>query len=361
MTALAHGATLVVVSPAGFRDPDAVRDIWLTTHKHRLTILGAVPTVLGAMLNIPIGNSDISSLRYFATGGSALPVEVGRALADLTDKPVFEGYGMTETTSYVTFPAVGGDMCLGSVGIVLPHCRVRVVELDASGDITGDCAVGEIGVVVMKGPSITPGYVQSHHNEGSLLADGWLNSGDLGRFDNEGRLWLTGRAKDLIIRGGHNIDPAVIEETLYQHPAVEMAAAVGKPDGYAGELPVVYIQLRPGAEADATELQAFAREHIPERAATPVNVFLIETMPLTAVGKIFKPALRWAAAETVFAEILAPVAEDSGREVGVSVGSDDVYGAIATVRVGGGRDDTIAARVAELLAPFTLRHKILWD
>ena len=99
----------------------------------------------------------------------------------------------------------------------------------------------------MKGPSVTPGYLEPKYNEGVFTREGWFNSGDLGRFDADGYLWLTGRVKDVIIRGGHNIDPSVIEETLLKHPDVLLAAAVSKPDAYAGELPVAYIQLVSGA------------------------------------------------------------------------------------------------------------------
>ena len=360
MVPLAHGTTLLVLGPSGWRDPAVVRDSWLITHKHRVTIFGGVPTVLGACLNIPVGNADISSIRYFATGGSGLPTEVGRALQKLTGKPVLGGYGMAQTTSYVTFPEREGNPPIGSVGIAMPHCEVKTVELDDNDNIVRDCATDEIGVVVMRGASITPGYVQVQYNDGTLLADGWLNSGDLGRIDADGRLWLTGRAKDLIIRGGHNIDPAVIEETLHQHEAVELAAAVGKPDSYAGELPVAYVQLEPGTSATVDELQDYARAHIPERAANPVYLFLIETMPLTAVGKIFKPALRWDAAKRVYAELLAPLANESGREIAVEIAAHDVHGALATVTVSGDQDAALTERIDALLAPFTLKHAVAW-
>lgn len=357
---LAHATTLLVLGPSGWRDPAVVRDSWLITHKHKVTIFGGVPTVLGACLNIPIGNADISSIRYFATGGSALPTEVGRALQKLTGKPVLEGYGMTETTSYVTFPERDGTPPIGSVGIPMPYCEVKTVELDEAGNITRECETDEIGVVVIRGPSVTPGYVQEQYNEGTLLPDGWLNSGDLGRFDADGRLWLTGRAKDLIIRGGHNIDPAVIEETLHQHEAVELAAAVGKPDSYAGELPVAYVQLKPGQSATVEELQEYARAHIPERAANPVNLFLLESMPLTAVGKIFKPALRWDAAKRVYSELLAPFAAETGRQITVEIGAHDVHGALATVTVSGGRDAALQEKIDGVLAPFVLKHEVVW-
>ncbi len=356
---LAHGTTLVVVSPAGFRDPSTVRDMWRLVEQHRITILGTVPTVFGALLNSPVGETDISSIRHGFTGGAPLPTEVGRALIKTMGKPLLEGYGMTETTSFVTMLPRNGPAAVGSAGMVIPHCKVKAAILDDDGNVLRDCAVDEIGVVLMGGPGVTPGYVQEQYNADALLPGGWLNSGDLGRFDGDGLLWLTGRAKDLIIRGGHNIDPAVIEETLHQHPGVELAAAIGKPDSYAGELPIAYVQLKPGAKTSAEELQAFAREHIPERAANPVNLFLIDVMPQTAVGKIFKPALRWDAIERVFSELLAPVAEAAGAEIIVSAAVSDVHGTLATVSVKDARDrDALAKDIDRVLSPFTIKYQI---
>jgi acyl-CoA synthetase (AMP-forming)/AMP-acid ligase II len=123
-----------------------------------------------------------------------------------------------------------------------------VVKVDANGRYAGDCAVNEIGVVAMHGPGVFSGYLSESHNRGAFVEPGWVNSGDLGRLDEDGYLWITGRAKDLIIRGGHNIDPLPVEEILFQHPSVALAALVGQPDAYAGELPLAYVQLKPDAK-----------------------------------------------------------------------------------------------------------------
>ena len=134
--------------------------------------------------------------------------------------------------------------------------------------------------------------------------------GDLGRQDAQGYFYLTGRKKELIIRGGHNIDPASIEEPLHRHPAVQIAAAVGRPDAHAGELPVAYVQLKPGACATEDELLSFAREQITERAATPKAIRLVAAMPLTGVGKIFKPELR----QREIADALRTALHDAGAQ-----------------------------------------------
>ena len=188
-----------------------------------------------------------------------------------------------------------------------------------------------------------------------------MNSGDLGRLDAEGYLWITGRAKDLIIRGGHNIDPMAIEEVFYQHPAVGLAAVVGQPDVYAGELPVAYVQLKP-ARRWSRRSGRVDPPRTPERAAVPVDVYFVDAMPLTAVGKVFKPALRWDAAQRVFAQVLAPLAE-GGVEVTVRVAAHPTHGSLATVSIRGaapGAQGASRAAGRERLAPFVMRHEIVW-
>jgi fatty-acyl-CoA synthase len=151
---------------------------------------------------------------------------------------------------------------------------------------------GESGMLVVRGPNVTAGYKDPAQSATLFTADGWLITGDLGHIDATGRVFITGRANDLIIRSGHNIDPAVIEECLMRHPAVVDAGAVGMPDAYAGEVPVAYVTLRPGACATEEELLAFAKATINEPPALPRRLFVLEHLPMTAVGKIYKPALR---------------------------------------------------------------------
>jgi len=252
---------------------------------------------------------------------------------------------------------------LGSVGHAVPYSKVRVVKIDANGRYAGDCAANEIGVVAMHGPGVFSGYLSESHNRGAFIEPGWVNSGDLGRLDEDGYLWITGRAKDLIIRGGHNIDPLPVEEILFQHPSVALAALVGQPDAYAGELPLAYVQLKPDAKTTPAELVEFVRERTPERAAVPVNVVLIDAMPLTGVGKVFKPQLRWDAARRVFADTLSELSS-RGASVAVAVGAHPVHGSIATVTLSGvpsAERAAIEQQVHENLNPFVLRHEIVWQ
>jgi fatty-acyl-CoA synthase len=358
----AAGNCLVVLSPSGWRNPASVRNIWGLVERFKPEGVSGVPTVLAATLSIPPGDADLSSLKYAAAGGSAIPVAVGTAFQEKFKLPVIEVYGMTETSSVHTIAYADRPIRIGSAGLPLPYSRVRIVKIDAEGRFTGECAPGEIGVITMAGPGVFGGYLSDVHNKGAFVDGHWVNSGDLGRLDAEGYLWITGRAKDLVIRGGHNIDPGPIEDVMFQHPAVGFAAVVGQPDAYAGELPVGYVQLKPGASVEPGELEAWVRERTPERAAVPVQIIPIDPMPLTGVGKVFKPQLRWDAAGRVFTNILAPLRE-RGVDCSVSVGAHGSHGSIATVTLAGVPQDqreAIENEVHTLLGPFVMRHEVVF-
>jgi fatty-acyl-CoA synthase len=207
---------------------------------------------------------------------------------------------MTEMAGISTITPPGVIAPVGCVGFRLPYTELRVVALDEYGNPTNqDQPVGVQGMVLFKSPNLFSGFVDPEDNARAFTADGWLATGDLGWLDDQERLNLSGRSKDLIIRGGHNIDPKVIEDAMAAHPAVQHCAAVGAPDVYAGELPVVFVTLVPGAVATEAELLEFVRRHVDEPPAQPKSVTILQAMPVTSVGKIFKPELRQLAANRV--------------------------------------------------------------
>ena len=363
LSTLSAGGCIVVLSASGWRNATAVKNVWKLIERFRCPVFGGVPTVLAAAAGIPWDGVDLSCLKAFSGGGSGIPVAVGEKFQNHFKLPVLEVYGMTETASVHTISYIDRPVRLGTVGHAVPYSRVRVVRIDGDGKLLGDCAVGEIGVVAMAGPGVFTGYLNAIHNQNAFVEPGWVNSGDLGRLDAEGYLWITGRAKDLIIRGGHNIDPLPIEEAFYQHPAVALVAVIGQPDARVGELPLAYVQLKPGATATPAELHEWVRERTPERAAIPVAVHVIEAIPLTGVGKVFKPQLRWDATRDVFSQLLAPLAKD-GLTLQVKVGADGTHGTLATVSLDGtaspGPRSAVEANIRDLLGPFVIRHQIVW-
>jgi fatty-acyl-CoA synthase len=360
--AIADGMEIIIPSPEGARDKRFISNYWDFVEKFRISTLSGVPTTLAQLIKTPPHGQDLSSLRpYGVTGSTAFPAEVARQLEKICGVRMMGSYGATEYTQNVAQPPRDGDPRYGSAGLRLPYTQIKIVDIDDSGRIVREHGMNEIGLVVVKGPSVTPGYVEPEADKGALLPDGWFNSGDLGRIDSDGYLWITGRAKDVIIRGGHNIDPTVIEEMLLKHSDVMLAAAVSKPDSYAGELPIAYVQLVPNAKVTADELQAFAQANSPERAAAPKEIILLDKMPLTDVGKPAKVQLRLDAARRAFTVALTEVAGD-GRVL-VDIVADPKQGSRAIVQIESAADakrDEIESRIRERMGYFAMPYDIRW-
>jgi len=323
------GGEVILATPQGYRTPAVMENFWALVEKFDINIFSAVPTILTGLLAFPTEGHDLSSLKYAICGAAPLATELARQFETKTGLVLLEGYGQTEGTCASTLSPRYGDRRIGAVGIRLAYMGVRIVEVDEkTGLAIRDCDVNESGCIAISGPNVFDGYKQAEQNVGQWVEDGWFNTGDLGRLDDEGYLWLTGRSKDLIIRGGHNIDPQMIEEVLFKHDAIVDVAAVGRPDARVGELPVAYVQLKPDTDISTDELIAFAQENIHERAAVPKQIIVIDAMPLTAVGKIFKPDLRNAITETVVREELATL---STKAKNICVVVDKKFGQSVTV------------------------------
>jgi len=286
------GAEMVILSPAGFRNPQIVANFWRIVERTGTTIVGGVPTALSAVVKVDPKGADLSRVRINICGASLLPRSVAEQMEQLTGKPMREVYGMTEAGGVICVDPVSRARVMGSAGCPIPFCEVEARALAGTSASSRSCMPGEPGVLVVRGPNVTPGYKDAGRSATLFTEDGWLITGDVGYVDASGRVFITGRAKDLIIRSGHNIDPAVIEECLMRHPAVADAGAVGMPDAYAGEVPVAYVTLRQGVSVTEDELLAFAKANINEPPALPRRLFVLEQLPMTAVGKIYKPALR---------------------------------------------------------------------
>ncbi|MFZ4759342.1 MAG: AMP-binding protein, partial [Burkholderiaceae bacterium] len=353
LSALLAGTTLVLPTAAGLRDPAFVAHYWRWVERERVTLLAGVPTVIATLMTVDPGDADRSSVRAMLTGGSPLPTELAQAFEARYGLPVRNILGMTECAGVVSIVPFAAERRPGSCGLPVPFTEVVALRRGADGSITDrHCEAGETGVIALRGPNVSPGYTDPARDAGTFER-GWLVSGDLGHVDAAGEVFVTGRAKDVIIRSAHNIAPAVIEEVLLQHPSVQLAAAVGQPDAYAGELPVAFVQPRPGATLDLDALRAFVEARIPERPAMPRHIDLIDVMPLTAIGKVYKPALRTIATARAFEAALAPL---RGLGWQVQVGAREHAGGVqAEVSVRpppGVPEDTVEATLGERLRGF---------
>ena len=344
MSMLASGGHAVFPTPAGYRGDGVFDNFWKLIERWETTFIITVPTAVAALMQRPV-DADISTVKKAFSGSAPMPLELFKRFTDTSGITIVEGYGLTEATCLVSCNPPEGEKRVGSVGVPFPHTDVRIVKSTPEGDV--ECAVDEVGEICIANPGVWAGhtYTETDKNEGLFYCDTHLRTGDLGRVDDAGYLWITGRAKDLIIRGGHNIDPAEIEEAMQLHPAVAFAGAIGQPDAHSGELPCCYVELIGGATVSSDELMEHAQTQVHERAARPKHMEIVAELPKTAVGKIFKPDLRKMAITRVYNEAL----EASGcSERVVEVVDDKKRGLVAFVAPKGDE-----AKITEVLGAFT--------
>jgi fatty-acyl-CoA synthase len=300
LAALGAGSAMVLPTAGGIRNPEVVAHFWRIVAEQRVTIGALVPTAIGAVAAAPREGADISRLRFFGVGASVCPPEIERRFLEVWPGDcVRQVYGMTEFAGAITQTPWDRGQRAGSVGLPVALAEIAVL---AGGQIhRGPSPSGEI---LARGPQMFGGY-HDPRQVGASFYEGWLRSGDLGHIGADGEVYVTGRAKDLIIRGGHNIDPAAIEDIALGFPGVGLAAAVGRPDAYAGETPMLFVSPSPGARIERDALADFLRAGVAEPPARPRSIVVIDEMPVTPVGKIYKPRLRELAAEEAARELLA--------------------------------------------------------
>lgn len=253
--------------------------------EHRLESSAVVPSMLTMLLALPLEEHDLSSLVSFGCGGAPLPGALRQQVLDRLGVEIYEGYGCTEASAGVTANRVGANRP-GSVGQPLADVVVQVLD-----DAGQPVPAGQDGEICVRGPGVMKGYWKSPEQTAETLAGGWLHTGDVGRFDADGYLYVVDRLKDLIIRGGFNVYPRDVEDVLLQHPDVVQAAVVGRPDDESGEEVVAVVALRPGASVSGEELVAWSQQHL-SRYKYPREVRVLDAVPLTSVGKTDRKAVR---------------------------------------------------------------------
>jgi len=350
---LGSGAHIVFPTPQGYRGDGVFDNFWKLIERHKVTFMITVPTAMSALMQRPV-NADISTLRLAFCGSAPLPLELYKKFEAAAGVTICEGYGLTEATCLVSINPPEGDKKVGSIGVPFPYTHVRIIDAATARDVP----IGDIGEICVASPGVYDNHTYTedaknrdlfYPGEDSPLGDAvqYLRTGDLGRIDEDGYLWITGRAKDLIIRGGHNIDPAEIEDALAGHAQVAFAGAIGQPDAHAGEVPAAYVELTDGATVTVEELLAFAKKHIHERAAYPKHLEIMDELPKTAVGKTFKPDLRKSAITRVYNAAL----DKAGVAAQVTaVTEDKKRGLVAYVSKTGDASDE---QVNDVLGAFT--------
>jgi fatty-acyl-CoA synthase len=287
------GVTLINASIAGARDPAVIASLWPIAARVDATFVALAPASWSLVAAQGEPSVRPPRLRCTLTGAAATAPELLDRVRSLTGVPIIQGLGMTELCGTGAYQPTDGAVRAHAVGFPAPLVETRLVPIAPDGP-------RELQV---RGPMLFSGYRTA---EGLVreLVDGWYASGDLGEMLSDGQLRLLGRAKDVIIRGGHNIDPLAIEDAVARHPDIVMAGAAGMPDAFAGELPVVYAVRKQGAGVTEQELLAFVYERIEEPPARPKRVIFLDALPLTQVGKLARYRLRQQAAVMRLRELL---------------------------------------------------------
>ncbi|WP_396899424.1 class I adenylate-forming enzyme family protein [Mycolicibacterium sp.] len=253
----------------------------------RATYFSAVPTIYTILAGLPPEvRPDTSSVRFAVCGAASASVELLDRFERRYGIGLIEGYGLSEGSCASTGNPLDGKRKPGTVGIPLPGQEIRIVDTMGT-----PVPQGEAGEVIIKGPNVMRGYLNRPEETAKTVVDGWLHTGDIGRFDEDGYLILVDRAKDMIIRGGENIYPKEIETVVYQLPAIAEAAVVGRANPLYGEEPVLFASLHPGAELDAGRIRAHLAASL-SKYKLPVDITILPELPKNPVGKIDKPSLR---------------------------------------------------------------------
>ncbi|HEY2417581.1 MAG TPA: AMP-binding protein [Steroidobacteraceae bacterium] len=350
LRAIIFGQTLVTLTADGFRNPGVIRNFWEIAKRFGITNVIATPTTAAALHGAPGDASEGHPIKNFGCGGSTIPVELLHAFHARFGVWLREVWGMTEFHGVTTgHPDDGLMPMVGSVGRAFAFHEVRAAVLEGNRYLR-DASQGERGILIVRGVCVGDGYVDEAQDKELFVSDGpggavWASTGDIGAVDERGNVWVFGREKDLIVRGGNKIDPRVIEEALQRHPAVQISAAIGQPDARRGEMPVAYVQLRAGAEASESELLDFCALHVAEKAAVPIEVTVLAAMPMTAVGKIAKPALR---TESLMKVARAVAAEMAGADAVLELRMDEKASrptVVIRVQTPGSAEEALSAKL----------------
>jgi len=363
------GSTILMAGPSGFRGKNIVANLLSILDNFNVAFMTAVPTVYAGLLeSLDKNKTPIikpASMKLALVGAAPLSPDLQAKFTDVTGIQLVEGYGSTEGTSVSTLMPVNSVATQTAVGLTMPGMTLKIGDIDAEGKLIKFCEQDEAGEILIAGNNVFAGYVDDSHNEKSWVetptGETLFRSGDLGKQDKNGYLSLCGRQKELIIRGGHNIDPKMIEDVAASHPDVFLSAAVPRPDAYAGELPVLYVTVKAESNLTQESLLAYMQEHVPERAAIPKFIHIIDEMPLTAVGKLFKPEL--VCREIVQVITLALESKLDVDQVNITAIPDKKLGIIATIALTSKNNNEAESKatIKKLLTEYSFNYTVSYN
>jgi long-chain acyl-CoA synthetase len=257
--------------------------------KYKPRYLPAVPTIFVGLLNMEeFRKMDLSFIKGFFSGAAPLAADTLQQLKDLTGATLLEVYGLTETTPIATATPWGGKIKPGTVGTPVPSTDIKIVDVDTGKE---EMPMGAPGEILIKGPQVMQGYYKKPEETGKVLKDGWLYTGDIGLFDEDGYLTIVDRKKDMIIAGGYNIFPREVDEILFEHPKVLEACTIGVPDRYRGETVKSFVVAKPGESLTEEEIVKYCQDRL-AAYKVPKKIEFLESLPKSAIGKILRREIK---------------------------------------------------------------------
>ncbi|MFO7753045.1 MAG: long-chain fatty acid--CoA ligase [Desulfobacteraceae bacterium] len=293
LSAVCTGSRLVCIPDPRAGNPPFT-EVLKAVEKYRPTLMPAVPTIFVAFTNHrDIDKYDLSSIMGCFSGGSPLPPDVCRQFEEKTGAVIFEGYGLTETTPVATANPTSKELRkIGSIGFPMPGTDIKIVDIETG---LKEMPRGEEGEVAVCGPQVMKGYWQrpDANEEVFRRINGgrYFLTGDIGKIDEDGYIYITDRKKDMIIVGGFNVYPRDVEDILYTHPDVELAAVVGVPDPKSGEKVKAFLKLKPEAQVTEDEMKAFCKENM-AGYKRPREIEFRDQLPVSAIGKLLRRELK---------------------------------------------------------------------
>lgn len=283
--AIVSGSTIVIHD--GWAGPEPILD---SIDKERISFFFGPPTMYHFLVGYPDADKyDTSSLRIAYSGGSPLSQEIFKGFAEKYGIEIIEGYGLSETSPLVTSNPIDGPKKVGSIGKPIPGVEVKIFDYEGR-----EVPLGQVGEIVVRGPNVMAGYFNRKDETRWAMRDGWFHTGDLAYMDQDGYLFIVDRKKDLIIRGGVNVNPREVEEVLSTHPAVFDAAVVGVPDAVMGEEIMAFVMLRKNEKLKTSELQEYCQNKL-AKYKIPRYIRFVDSLPKTTSGKLMRKEIqKWA-------------------------------------------------------------------
>ncbi|MCL6415340.1 AMP-binding protein [Aestuariirhabdus sp. Z084] len=352
------GSRVLIPGMQGYRGERVIQRLWALIEQYKVDVINGVPAFYKRAVTVATEQHKLDSVRFALCGASHLPVKLIEQFQQHCGIPLLEGYGLTEGTCVSSVNPPGAPAKPGSIGIRMPYSEMKAVILDEYQRYLRDCADNEIGHILIRGPHVFPGYIQREKNQHVWIGNnGWFDTGDLGRCDEQGYFWLHGRSEEQVSQPGHSRDPHPIETQLQQYPGVAQAAAVGRTDAKGNHEVVAFITAAEGKELCLEDIRDAYHERAEAHLPPLPFVYQLPQMPVTHGGKADRHSLRKEALCRLFKELLGDLKEQA--DICVDITTNDQLEQVARIRGLAGSNRSVQQQARARLKVLPIRTELI--